>query len=389
MTRLFPFEMASRRALLGGFISLAACGSRSETYSRSDIRARLDAFAAQSARLPAVAPVARSAPPPALRALSETFVGTCFLPDQSADPTYEPLIARQFSQITPEWNFQLPAVMKDDGSYDWSWPDQIAAFARRNRQRIHGTSLVWHQLDDVPAFQRLADRPAAFAGALNRHILTIMRRYAETTRGWDVVNEPFNWNGEAPSDSLWSRTLGPEDYMVRAFEAAAEADTGAVLFINEYNLEIFPRKRAAFMRLVDRLRQRGCAVGGVGTQTHLFGDTAPGLVTAAIRDLGTLGLPVHISEFDIKFGPAGRTPLTRDQTLDIQKGLADETLAAFLSLPAAQRYAFTVWGARDKDSFHNRASNGGDGSDAPVLFDDYGAPKPAFWAVADRLAASG
>jgi endo-1,4-beta-xylanase len=141
------------------------------------------------------------------------------------------------------------------------------------------------------------------------------------------------------------------------------------------------------MRLVDRLRTRGCRLGGVGTQTHLGPEVSAGMVTVAIRELATLGLPIHVSEFDVRFGPASKSALTLDQKHSVQAALAAETVAALQALPRSQQFAFTTWGARDRDSNLNRPNYGGDGTDAPLLFDDDGAPKPAFWAVADRLAA--
>ena len=375
-----------RRTVLASLFALASCGRGAEAYGPKDIDARLADFDRQTAGLPEVADLPRTDPPPGLRDLSDLPIGTCFLPDKVSDSVFVDLTARHFSQLTPEWNFQLPAVMGEDGRYDWTWPDRIADFARAHGQRLHGTSLVWYALDDVPAFQRLDGQAAAFGRAFETHIQTIVKRYRAMTPSWDVVNEPVAEDGNGFRDSLWSRNLGPEDYMVRAFEAAAEADSGAILFVNDYNLELLPEKRVTFMRLVDRLRARGCKVGGVGTQTHLHADTAPGLVTAALTDLASLGLPIHISEFDVKFGPAGRSPLTRAQKLSIQEALTDETAAAFLALPVAQRHAFTTWGVRDSDSNLNRPEYDGDGSDLPLLFDEGGQPKPAFWALADRLA---
>lgn len=376
-----------RRAFLASGLALAACGN-GPAIGADEIAARLRAFDEQTGRLPPVPALPRTQPAPALRGLTGIPFGTCMLPDKLEEPGYGELVSTQFSQLTPEWNFQLPAVMQDDGGYDWTWPDRIVAFAQAHGQRIHGTSLVWYSLDDVPAFQRLDGERAAFARAFRQNILTIAGRYRAVTRSWDVVNEPVAEDGDGLRDSLWSRNLGAEDYMVAAFEAAAEAAPEAVLFVNDYNLELLPAKRATFMRLIDRLRARGVPVGGIGTQTHLHADTPPGQVTTAMAELATLGLPIHVSEFDVKFGRAGRSPLTLDQKLAIQEGLATETAAAFMALPPAQRHAFTVWGARDRDSNLNREQFDGDGTDVPLLFDDQGQPKPAFWAVADRLAAA-
>lgn len=60
-------------------------------------------------------------------------------------------------------------------------------------------------------------------------------------------------------------------------------------------------------------------------------------------------------------------------------------MEAFLSLPERQRYAFTVWGLRDRDSWLRRPPNAGDGSDRPLLFDDAGHAKPAAQALAKAL----
>lgn len=373
---------ASRRSVLAGALALAACGRSARAQGE-------DAVAAFAGARVSSVPALPRRPTPALRTLSDLPVGVCFSPEFAQEGAYADLVARQFSQVTPEWGFQMPAVLRADGSYDWSKADEITAFARAHGQRIHGTSLVWYALDDIPNFKALDGRRAAFAAAYRAHIQAMAGRFRGVVASWDVVNEPVAELGEGLRDSLWSRNLGAEDYILMAFETAAQADPGAVLFLNDYNLELRPNKRATFMRLVDRLRARGCPIGGVGTQTHLGLLARPGMVTAAIRDLASLGLPIHISEFDVKFGPAGQTGLTPDQKAAIAADLAAETLDAFLALPRAQQYAFTTWGARDRDSNLNRPNFGGDGSDVPLLFDNDGAPKPAFWAVADRLAARG
>jgi len=61
---------------------------------------------------------------------------------------------------------------------------------------------------------------------------------------------------------------------------------------------------------------------------------------------------------------------------------------AFVALPAAQRFAFTAFGLRDKDSWLRRPPNAGDGTDSPLLFDDEGRPKPAFEAVVHAIQAA-
>ena len=53
----------------------------------------------------------------------------------------------------------------------------------------------------------------------------------------------------------------------------------AVLFLNDYNLETNPKKRATFLGLAEALLKAGAPLGGLGTQTHVAADLAPGAIT--------------------------------------------------------------------------------------------------------------
>ena len=55
-----------------------------------------------------------------------------------------------------------------------------------------------------------------------------------------------------------------------------------------------------------------------------------------------------------------------------------------MALPPAQRYAFTVWGARDTDSWLRRDDRD-DGRDSPLLFDASGVATPLYDALAVPL----
>ena len=58
-----------------------------------------------------------------------------------------------------------------------------------------------------------------------------------------------------------------------------------------------------------------------------------------------------------------------------QSARVTELAAAFAALPEAQRYAFTVWGLRDTDSWY-RQGDKDDGKDKPLPFDSFGRPNP-------------
>jgi endo-1,4-beta-xylanase len=218
----------------------------------------------------------------------------------------------------------------------------------------------------------MADDKKRFADAYRTYILGVAGRYRGQLTSWDVVNEPFADDGTL-RDCLWRRVLG-DDYVRLAFEHAREADAATPLFLNDYDLETKPAKRAAFLKLAEALLKAGVPLGGLGTQTHVNADLEPGHIRATVADLASLGLKVHVSEFDVSLNRASgfdRAALEKKQAV-----LASEVSDAMASLPEAQRHGVTIWAARDKDSWLRRgAENKGLIPDAPVLFDDGGRAK--------------
>jgi len=345
-----------RRAVLAGGLALAACHPRAEAE-----------------------PAPKSLPP--LRSLAPFPVGTCVQAAQLDDPQLAALIAREASQLTCEWEMKMEYIVQDDGGFRFDAPDRIAAFARAQGQRLFGHTLVWYA--QKPAgFLRLDERRAPFAEAYRNYITAVVGRYRGLACGWDVVNEAVAEDGEGWRDSLWAQRLGRLDHMALAYQHAQAADPDVPLFLNDYNLESNPRKRATYLKLAEALLKAGAPLSGLGTQTHVAADLPPGALTAAIRELGSLGLPVHVSEMDVSLTRAGGLFKDPVELAGRQAKLYAEAAEAFSGLPARQRFAFTHWGLRDRDSWLKREN----AADRPLLFDDAGRPKPdaAAWARALR-----
>lgn len=333
---------ATRRSVLGSALALAACGQQ-----------------ALSQPPPRIAPLRRAAPFP---------VGTCVTARLLDDPDFAGLVAAQVSQLTPEWELKMEYVVRPDGSYRFDAPDRIADFAADHGMRLFGHTLVWYA--EKPAYFEGLDG-GAFRQAFADYVQTVVGHYRGRAAGWDVVNEAVTDDGAGWRDSLWSQRLGRLDHMRIAYELAHAADPGAVLFLNDYNLESNPRKRATFLRLAEALLNAGAPLGGLGTQTHVTASLAPGAITAALRDLASLGLNVRISEMDVSLARArGWDDASAERA---QSAVYAEAAEAFASLPAHQRFDFTFWGLEDSHSWLRREN----AADAPLLFDDDGRPKPA------------
>jgi len=356
--------MLDRRALLALPLALAAC----ERFASAE----------------------PAAPPPArpLKSFAPFPVGVCAKSPQFEDPAWVQLVTTHFSQLTPEWEMKMEYILpegrpRDIGAYRFDAPDAIAAFAKHHGLRLHGHTLIWYAQGEQ-AFAGL-DRPA-FTAAFDRYIAAVAGRYRGQVVSWDVVNEPVTDEGSELRDCHWSRTLGMDGYMIRAFEKARAADPNAILFLNDYNLENTPRKGATFLKLVERLMKAGAPVGGIGSQSHLDIRIPAGQIRAFFRDAASLGLPIHVSEQDASLRSGERVDLrSRSERIAQQTARVGELAEAFMALPERQRFAFSVWGARDTDSWL-RQGDRDDGQDQPLLFDGAGRPGPTYSAVAGAFA---
>lgn len=347
----------SRRALLAAPLALSGL-------------AACDRFAAAQPAPPSVPPLKSIAPFP---------VGSAVMSGQLDDPAWVALARQQMNQLTPEWEMKMEYILQSPDRLTFDAPDRIAAACHANGVRLHGHALIWYSQGEQ-AFAGF-DR-THFARAFDRYITEVAGRYRGKVVSWDVVNEPIAEDGNGLRDSHWSRNLGADGYMIRAFEQAKLADPHAVLFVNDYNLENNPVKGATFLRTVERLLKAGAPIGGLGTQSHLDIEIPAGQITTLMRELGSFGLPVHVSELDASLRrDRGADLRSRTQRLEQQQACVVELAEAFMALPARQRFAFTAWGLRDSDSWLRRGARD-DGRDQPLLFDDAGRAKPLTAAVA-------
>jgi endo-1,4-beta-xylanase len=346
-----------RRLFLASTLAVAACG--------------------QTAASPAI-----QATP--LKSLVPFPIGTSAMTGQFDDPAWVDLCLTHTSQLTPEWEMKMEYILSETGDYRWDAPDRIADFCTTHGLRLFGTTLIWYSQDS--AWFRSLD-PARFRAEYDRYIAEVAGRYRGRATGWDVVNEAVAEDGNGLRDCLWSEALGQDGYIARAFEQAKMAEPDAVLFLNDYNLENNPVKGATFLRLVERMLARGVPIGGIGTQSHLDIEIPAGQTTAFFREAAQFGLPIHVSELDASLRREGRIDTrSQGQKLAQQTARVTELAEAFMDLPAAQRFAFTVWGLRDTDSWLRRDARD-DGKDSPLLFNAAGRPNPMFQAVVEGFQA--
>jgi endo-1,4-beta-xylanase len=292
----------------------------------------------------------------------------------AADPTYRAAVAAQFDTVTPENVMKWEVVEPQRGQFDFTQADQLVAFAKANRQRVRGHTLVWH--NQLPSWLTSGTwTRAQLRDILRQHIRTEAGHFRGKLWAWDVVNEAFNDDGTL-RDTLWLRVIGP-DYIADAFRWAHQADPGAILFYNDFNIEGVNPKSDAVHALLSRLRREGVPVQGVGLQGHLgtqFG--FPGDVLQNLRRFAAIGLDTAITEADVR----SILPMDSAKT---QAQAAGYSLLLQSCLLQPRCISFTVWGFSDK---YQWVPGTFPGQGSAALFDADFQPKPAYDAVRRDLA---
>lgn len=316
---------------------------------------------------------------PSLRSLAQErgiWIGAAVAVEPlQSERLYAEVLAREFSMLTPENTMKFEPVHPGPDRYDFDAADAIVAFAADHGMHVRGHTLVWHY--QLPPWLTGGDWTRdELIQILQEHITTVVGRYQGQVAAWDVVNEAIADDGSL-RDTIWLRGIGPE-YIDMAFQWAHEADPDARLFYNDYGGEGQGRKSDAIYALVQSLLQRGVPIHGVGLQMHVSLDDfpAPQDVATNINRLSALGLEVHITEMDVRIkGEATEEALAK------QASVYRDMLDACLS--AQNCKGFVLWGFTDR---HSWIPYFFEGWDTALIFDPSYRPKPAYDALADRLA---
>ena len=307
------------------------------------------------------------------------------------------LAKTQFNTITPENVLKWGLVHPKPGVYNFDASDRYVEFGEKNGMVIIGHTLVWHNQTPAWVFQDSTGKPISREALLERmrdHIHTVVGRYKGKIKGWDVVNEALNEDGSL-RESPWLKIIG-EEYLVKAFEFAREADPSVELYYNDYSLENAPKREGA-VALIKKLQAADVNVAGVGLQGHYKMDwPRVAQVDSTIEAFAKLGVKVNITELDIDVVPATQVNRGADLSVNnyhvIKEDIYANGLPDSVQMELAKRYGdlfsvfvkhigvvgrVTFWGVTDGDSWLNSHGR----VNYPLLFDRNGKPKPAFDAV--------
>lgn len=90
------------------------------------------------------------------------------------------LILQQFNSMTAENAMKMGPIHPKENEYNWGPADSIVAFAQRNKLKLRGHTLCWHNQTAMWMFTDSEGKPASKELLLQRlkeHITTVVGRY--------------------------------------------------------------------------------------------------------------------------------------------------------------------------------------------------------------------
>ncbi len=312
-------------------------------------------------------------------------------PFPKGDMIEKQLAATQFNLVVAENECKMGNIYRGPDQFDFTGPDRLLKFARENKQDMRWHTLVWHQQSPKWIFDDGKGGKASkeqLEERLKHYIMTVGERYKNDICSVDVVNECISDKNYVLRDgadrSQWFDILGP-DYVDKTFFWAKEAFPNSSLVINDYNLEMFEGKRMGMYNFVKGMLERGVPVDTIGLQMHINIQNPPvSEIEKTIELYASLGLNVIVTEMDIS-AYVDKDFEHPDPRREYDKAFLDEQADRYAQVfECFKRYAkqgilkdVLLWGITDRMTWKNNFPAPGR-TDAPLLFDNEGKPKPAF-----------
>jgi endo-1,4-beta-xylanase len=286
-------------------------------------------------------------------------------PDFVLNPKLAACYAQECALLVPEWSFKwfitwypkrpVPnhPLRPSPDQFDFTASDWMAKFAQTHHLLFRGHPLIW-DISLPPWFKETVNRQNA-EKFMVEHIQTVAGRYAGKMHSWDVVNEAINiYQGHPQSlqKTAWFELLGP-NYIDLAYRVAAQSDPNALLVYNDFGMEYddtdSDKKRAAILKLLERLKSKGTPIHALGIQSHLSGSRTSDYkkLRKFLSDIASLGLQIMITELDVVDEELPSDITVRDRII---ARVYEDFLAAVLDEPAVK--TIVTWGLSDGYTYH-------------------------------------
>ena len=202
-----------------------------------------------------------------------------------------------WNQVTPENATKWSSVEGTRNSFNWGGADKAANYAKKHGFPFKFHTLVWGS--QYPQWIKNLSAEERYK-AIEKWMDKVKAKYPDLQM-IDVVNEAVE--GHQGDTYLMREALGGNgvtgyDWIIRAFEMAAERWPDAILIYNDFNT--FQWNTDQFIDLVKTLRDAGAPIDAYGCQAHDLNGLSQASFKSVMKKIqDALKMPMYITEYDI------------------------------------------------------------------------------------------
>lgn len=250
---------------------------------------------------------------------------------------YEETFLANFNAAVTENAVKWLSMERRRGNVDYRVVDAILAWTAEHDIPLRGHCVFWGIPNRVQDWLKQMNDDELRETLKNR-ATDIGRRYRGRFAEYDLNNEMLHAN-------YYQDRLGPSITKNMA-DWFKEADPDARLFVNDYDI-LTGNRLDDYIRHIRGFLDQGVPFAGIGVQGHLHGESfEPKALQNALNELGRIGLPIRITEFNI---PGQRSLFMRQRNLKLtaeQEQAKAKTLAKYYRIcfahPAVE--GILMWG---------------------------------------------
>ncbi len=159
-----------------------------------------------------------------------------------ANKTYAKFVKEQFNNITPGYTMKHGAMVKNDGSLDFTKSDILMNFATTNGMSVYGHTLVWHQNNNGNYLRALIAKPSSTTSNPNllpNSSFELGTAATVSNTGSTYASIATNWTAQVQGTSVGSVSLSSTAGEFHDETRGAKIVVGTVP-ANAYEFQLFP-----------------------------------------------------------------------------------------------------------------------------------------------------
>ncbi|MBN1868677.1 endo-1,4-beta-xylanase [Candidatus Sumerlaeota bacterium] len=203
---------------------------------------------------------------------------------------YRKTLRRNFNSAVHENALKWYSTERRQGEARYDLADRILDWCEANNLTMRGHCIFWAKERFTPKWVQALDDETLLR-TLETRAKDVLARYRGRIGEYDV-------NNEMTHGRFFADRLG-DDVRLKMFQWCREADPSAVLYVNDYSI-LNGGSLEKYDKQIEELLAAGAPVGGIGVQGHFGERVDVAKVRRALDRLARFGLPIEITEFDMK-----------------------------------------------------------------------------------------